>query len=234
MNELITIQTNDNLEQIVSARELHERLGIAKDFTDWFKQQAERLSLQDGLDFTPFWGKSTGGRPSVDYIVSLEIAKHLVMISGGEKAHEIRNYFIQVERAWNSPEKVMDRALEFSKRALAKANAQIELMAPKARFAEAVETSKNSVLIGELAKVLNQNGVEIGQNRLFQYLRDNDYLCKRGESRNLPTQKSMDMGLFELKKRTINNPDGSVRTTTTTKVTGRGQVYFVTKFLAEA
>lgn len=111
-------------------------------------------------------------------------------------------------------------------------NSQIATMKPKALFADAVETSKSSVLIGELSKILRQNGVEIGQNRLFTWLRDNGFLIrKRGESYNLPTQRSMDLGLFEIKKRTINNPDGSIRTTRTPKVTGKGQIYFVNKFL---
>lgn len=111
----------------------------------------------------------------------------------------------------------------------------IEEQKPKVLFADAVETSRSSVLVGELAKILKQNGVEIGQNRLFSWLRDNGFLIKRkGESYNLPTQKSMNLGLFEVKKRTINNPDGSIRTTSTPKVTGKGQIYFVKKFLSDA
>lgn len=114
-----------------------------------------------------------------------------------------------------------------------KQNEQIAEMKPKALFAEAVETSESSILVGELAKILRQNGIEIGQNRLFQWLRENGYLCKqKGENFNLPTQYSMDLGLFEIKKRTINNPDGSVRVTRTPKVTGKGQIYFVNKFLS--
>ena len=115
------------------------------------------------------------------------------------------------------------------------AEKKIEEQKPKVLFAEAVETSRSSVLVGELAKILKQNGVEIGQNRLFSWLRDNGFLIKRkGESYNLPTQKSMNLGLFEVKKRTINNPDGSIRTTSTPKVTGKGQIYFVKKFLSDA
>lgn len=112
------------------------------------------------------------------------------------------------------------------------AEKKIEQQKPKVLFANAVETSESSVLVGELAKILRQNGVDIGQNRLFRWLRENGYLCKqRGENYNLPTQYSMDLGLFEIKKRTINNPDGSVRVTRTPKVTGKGQIYFVNKFL---
>lgn len=113
------------------------------------------------------------------------------------------------------------------------AETQVAVMQPKALFADAVETSKNSILIGELAKLLRQNGVDIGQNRLFKWLRSHGYLCKRGEFMNMPTQKAMDLKLFEIKKRAIDNPDGSVRMTRTTKVTGKGQVYFINKFLEE-
>lgn len=107
---------------------------------------------------------------------------------------------------------------------------QIERMKPKALFAEAVETSKNSILIGELSKIIKANGCDIGQRRLFALLRENGYLMKSGEAYNQPTQRSMNLGLMEIKKSTINNPDGSIRTTTTTKITGKGQVYFVNKF----
>ena len=109
----------------------------------------------------------------------------------------------------------------------------IEANRPKVLFAEAVETSQRSCLIGELAKILNQNGIEIGQNRLFQWLRDNGYLCKTGENYNLPTQRAMEMNLFEIKKTTINKPDGTILVKTTTKVTGKGQIYFINKFLRE-
>lgn len=111
----------------------------------------------------------------------------------------------------------------------------IEEQKPRVLFAQSVETSQSSILVGELAKILKQNGVEIGQNRLFEWLREKGYLIrKRGEEFNNPTQRSMELGLFEITKRTINNPDGSVRITRTPKVTGKGQIYFINKFLAKA
>ena len=105
-------------------------------------------------------------------------------------------------------------------------------MKPKEAFADAVSTSDTSILIGELAKILRQNGVHTGQNRLFAYLRNNGYLIKGGSSKNMPTQKSMEAGLFEIKERTITNPDESIRITRTTMVTGKGQQYFINKLLA--
>ena len=108
---------------------------------------------------------------------------------------------------------------------------QIEADKPKVIFADSVSAAKSSILIGDLAKILKQNGVDIGQKRLFGWLRDNGYLIKGGSSRNMPTQRAAEMGLFEVKVSTVNNPDGSIRETKTTKVTGKGQVYFVNKFL---
>lgn len=118
---------------------------------------------------------------------------------------------------------------EKAKRALAEA--QIERDKPKVLFADSCEVAENSILIGEFAKRLKQNGYDIGQNKLFEWLRQHDYLCKSGERKNLPTQYSMELGLFEVKTRIMSNPNGSVRTTSTTKITGKGQIYFTNKFL---
>lgn len=110
--------------------------------------------------------------------------------------------------------------------------ALIEAQKPKVLFAESVETSHQSILIGDLAKLICQNGIDIGQNRLFEILRNKGYLIKHGDSRNMPTQRSMELGIMEVKERTVNNPDGSVRITKTTKITGKGQIYFINKFLS--
>ena len=113
--------------------------------------------------------------------------------------------------------------------------AEIERMKPKEIFADAVAASHTSILIGDLAKLLRQNGVETGQRRLFDWLRENGYLIKRkGSDWNMPTQRSMELGLFEVKESTVNNPDGSVRTNRTTKVTGKGQQYFINKFIGKS
>ena len=111
---------------------------------------------------------------------------------------------------------------------------QIEAMKPKALFADAVVTSERSCLVAELAKVLKQNGIDMGQNRLFAWLRKNGFLCSKGDYYNQPTQRALEMGLFEIKKTVIAKPDGSSLVSVTTKVTGKGQVYFVNKFLSQA
>lgn len=137
-----------------------------------------------------------------------------------------QNYLEALKALVASEEEKQQLSLENRKQA-----EQIAEDAPRVLFSKAVETAKRSCLIAELAKILQQNGVNIGQNRLFQWMRDNGYLCSKGQYYNQPTQKAMELGLFEIKQTTINKPDGTVLVTTTTKVTGKGQLYFVDKFL---
>lgn len=147
-----------------------------------------------------------------------------------------------LEKALTSPDFLIQLAInlkeEKQKRIEAEQKAEIaeqkiQKDAPKVLFADAVSASQRSCLVAELAKILQQNGVNIGQNRLFSWMRENGYLCQKGDYYNQPTQKAMKLGLFELKKTSITKPDGSVLVTTTTKVTGKGQIYFVDKFLGK-
>lgn len=139
-----------------------------------------------------------------------------------------------LEKALTSPDFLIELATKLKEEQAKRIELEnkIEEDKPRVLFAQAVETSKSTILVGDLAKILRQNGVNIGQRRLFDWLRDNGYLMKAGSSRNLPTQSAMDAGLFEIKESTVNNPDGSIRINKTTKVTGKGQTYFVNKFLA--
>lgn len=138
-----------------------------------------------------------------------------------------------IEKAIYNPDFIINLAtkLKDEQAKTAALTADNETMKPKALFADAVATSHTSILIGDLAKLIRQNGVDIGQNRLFVWLREHGYLIGSGDRRNMPTQRSMDLGLFDIKERTFQNPDGSVRITKTTKVTGKGQQYFINKFL---
>ena len=236
MNEILKV---NNDTQTVSARELHERLKINTRFNDWFPRMVE-YGFSDGLDFYSKMSKTeNGGRPSKDYDISIDMAKQICMIQRTPKGKAVRQYLIDLEKAWNTPEQVMARALKFADKEiekLKKSNAGLlednKRMKPKEIFADAVSVSHTSILVGDMAKLLKQNGVDIGQKRLFEWLREKGYLIKRkGSDWNMPTQKSMDMGLFDIKESTINNPDGSVRINRTTKVTGKGQQYFINKFL---
>lgn len=231
MNEIIKINLNDNHDPVVSGRQLHKALGVNSNYTTWFDRMTE-YGFVEGQDFLPNLEESTGGRRAVDHIIKLDMAKEIAMIQRTERGKQVRQYFIQVEKDFNSPEKIMARALLMADQKVHKLEAQIEADRPKALFADAVSASKSSCLIGELAKILKQNGIDIGQNKLFQWLRAHGYLIsRRGESWNQPTQKSMQLGLFELKKTNINHADGHTTVNTTTKVTGKGQQYFINKFL---
>lgn len=232
MNELINVTLNENHEPVVSARQLHAALGVTDRFSRWFERMLA-YGFEENSDYVGceiFHGLAR--KKVKDYIIKLDMAKEIAMLQRNEKSKEVRKYFIQVEKDFNSPEKIMARALLMADKKVHKLEAQIEADRPKVLFADAVSASKSSCLIGELAKILKQNGIDIGQNKFFQWLRSNGYLIsRRGDSWNQPTQKSMDLELFELKKTNINHADGHTTTNTTTKVTGKGQQYFVNKFL---
>lgn len=232
MNELIKVTLNENHEPVVSARQLHTALGVTDRFSRWFERMLA-YGFEENTDYIGceiFHGLAR--KKVKDYVIKLDMAKEIAMLQRNEKSKEVRQYFIQVEKDFNSPEKIMARALLMADKKINKLEAQIEADRPKVLFADAVSASKSSCLIGELAKILKQNGINIGQNKLFQWLRSNGYLIsRRGDSWNQPTQKSMQLGLFELKKTNINHADGHTTTNTTTKVTGKGQQYFINKFL---
>lgn len=154
------------------------------------------------------------------------------MLQRNEKGKIARQYFLQLEKDWNSPEKVMARALRIADKRLKMLEEKVEADRPKVLFADSVAASKSSILVGEMAKLLKQNGVETGQNRFFEYLRQNGYLIRRqGTDYNMPTQKSMELGLFEIKETTINHADGHTSVSKTPKITGKGQQHFVNLFL---
>lgn len=235
MNELFNVTTNGD-KLTLSARELHKELNIAGRFSRWFEQMSE-YGFEENVDFTSVQNctvvNNGATRELQDYRITLDMAKEIAMLQRNEKGKEIRKKLIELEKAWNSPEKVMARALDIAHKTIANLQIENEEMKPKAIFADAVATSDTSILIGDLAKLIKQNGTDIGQKRLFERMRNDGYLIKTGTSKNMPTQKAMEKGLFEVKERVISNPDGSTRITRTTKVTGQGQIFFINKFKKE-
>lgn len=235
MNELFNVTTNGD-KLTLSARELYKELNIAGRFSRWFEQMSE-YGFEENVDFTSVQNctvvNNGATRELQDYQITLDMAKEIAMLQRNEKGKEIRRKLIELEKAWNSPEKVMARALDIAHKTIANLQIENEEMKPKAIFADAVATSDTSILIGDLAKLIKQNGTDIGQKRLFERMRNDGYLIKTGTSKNMPTQKAMEKGLFEVKERVISNPDGSTRITRTTKVTGQGQIFFINKFKKE-
>ena len=238
MNENIKVNY-DNDRPTVLARDLHDFLEVKTAFKDWFPRMCE-YGFSQGVDFNPLKNEQVrleGDRQVTRMIddaqLTIEMAKEIYMLQRNERGKQARQYFIQLEKDWNSPEKVMARALQIADKKIKRLETQIEEDKPKVLFAGAVETSKSSILIGELAKILKQNGVKIGPIRLFEWMRQNGYLIRRnGSDYNMPTQRAMEMGLFETKETTIVHADGHTSISKMPKVTGKGQVYFVDLFLS--
>lgn len=233
MNDLQTINFESGT---VSARELYEKLGIRTQFTHWFDRMCE-YGFSEGIEF---WSKKAktseqGGRPSTDYEISIDMAKEICMIQRTPEGKAVREYLIQLERAWNTPELVMARGLQASAKLLEQKDEVIkqltaanERMRPKEVFADAVSASNSSILIRDLAKVIRQNGFPMGEKRLYKWMRENGYIIKHSTQ---PTQKAMELGLFEVIERSIQRADLPPIVSATTKVTGKGQQYFINKFL---
>lgn len=245
MEKMLIPINYDGEQPTVSARDLHEALEINTRFNDWFSRMAE-YGFENGVDFNllknekvRLEGNREVKRDIMDYQISVDMAKQICMIQRSEKGKQYRQYFIDLEKAWNTPEQIFARALKMADQKIEKlkeTNAglleDVERMRPKEIFADAVKASTSSILIGDLAKLLRQNGVDIGQKRLFEYLRNHGYLIKRkGSDWNMPTQKSMNMGLFEIKESTHIDGNGCNIVTRTPKATGKAQIYFVNKFV---
>ena len=239
-NELIKVQTNQEGEQRVSARELYKELGVKTRFSLWVDQNFKMFV--EGVDFTSVVTTTVVNNGAIrqldDFSLTTDMAKNVAMMSKTAKSQEIRDYFIAVEKEhkalMSDPRIQMAMGLKSAQLMLDHKDKIIAEMTPKALFADAVSASQSSILIGELAKLLKQNGVDMGQNRLFGYLRENGYLVKRqGSDRNMPTQKSVELGLFEIKEHNHINSNGVNVTTKTPKVTGKGQQYFINKFLGD-
>lgn len=237
MNELIKV-TVKNDQQLVSARELHKGLKLKKHFGDWVKQNFKEFYENEDYTCAPqsaYVQIGNGATRKVDdYALTIDMAKQLCMMSHTELGRKYRKYFIELERKWNDPQEVVKRGYAILQNENAQLKIEVQQMKPKALFADAVSVSKTTILVSELAKILRQNGVNIGANRLFAWMRENGYLISRkGTDWNMPTQRSMELGLFNIKETTITHSDGHTTISKTTKVTGKGQQYFINKFLKD-
>lgn len=240
MNELIKVNYENVDRPTVSGRELWEALEVETPYKKWFDRMAE-YGFSEGVDFNldknvrvQIEGNRNVSREITDHQLTIPMAKELCMLQRTERGKFWRQYFIGVEEKWNSPEAIMARALQLSnvkmkqlETTVSDLQKQMEQDKPKVLFADSVTASNSSILIGELAKLIKQNGVDIGQRRLFEWMRVNGYLIKRkGSEYNLPTQRSMEQGLMEIKETSVVHT-GYTTISKTPKVTGKGQVYFI-------
>ncbi|WP_461198505.1 phage antirepressor KilAC domain-containing protein [Enterococcus sp. N249-2] len=232
MNDLIKVTTNENDEQLVSGRELYEFLAVSERYSSWFERML-KYDFSENIDFVGCKVFNALARQELqDHVLKLDMAKEISMIQRSEKGKQARQYFLQVEKAWNNPEMVVQRALQIQTRKVEALQIENSELRPKALFADSVSASHTSILVGDLAKLIKQNGVDIGAGRLFKWLREKGYLIKRkGTDWNMPTQKSMDLELFEVKETVVSHSDGHTSINKTPKVTGKGQIYLVNKFL---
>ena len=233
-NELIKVEVNENQEPIVSARELHKVLGISKRFSAWWQTQIG-YGCTENEDYTSVLVgtevQNNGGiqiRELQDYAIKLDMAKELAMVSKTEKGKEVRKYFIQVEKDFNSPEKIMARALLIANKQISTLQAKIEEQKPLVEFAETVANTKDYIDMNEMAKVCNDenlfiNGKTIGRNKLYDWLRDKGYIMKNS---TLPYQKHVENQLFKVVEVVKNTAYGS-KTNTKTLISGKGQIKIV-------
>lgn len=232
-------------QKYLESREVADMVGKAHDkLLRDIRTYIDRLSLSK-IGESDFFKESTytndRGKEYPCYLVTKKgcefIAHKLTGVKGTEFTAKYINRFHEMEDTIKSHipqgKELLALAVLEAQKTIEEQNAQIREMKPKSIFADAVASSKSSILIGELAKLICQNGYPIGQRRLFKWMRENGYLMKQGESYNMPMQRYVESGLFEVKESSVSNPDGSVRLTRTTKVTGKGQVYFINKFLKQ-
>lgn len=229
MTELLKINY-ENEQPTVSARDLHEFLEVKTAFKDWFPRMCE-YGFINGEDFNMLKierVQNEGGR-MVERVVSdsaltIDMAKQICMLQRNDKGKQARQYFIQLEKKWNSPECIMERALEFAHQAVKRLEERLEEQKPLVQFAETVTKSKDNILMRDMAKLLCDEGLNIGEKRLYRYLRNNNILMQD----NMPYQTYVDRKYFVVKETPIDTIYG-VKLTKTTLVTPKGQMWIVSK-----
>lgn len=228
MNNLIEIKTNEKMEVVVSGRELHQKLGIETRYNDWFKRMID-YGFTENIDFTAITQKRVTAQGNettfLDHAIKLDMAKEICMIQRNEKGKMFRQYFIQVEKDYNSPEKTMARALLYSKQQIENLQAKIEQDSPRVSFAETIEKSSSCILVREFSKILSNEHIHIGQNKLYELFRQWGYILQNSTE---PTQRAVEQGLFKVNERCVKSVVGDILTKTT-MITGKGQLFLLDK-----
>ncbi|MCH1941616.1 antA/AntB antirepressor family protein [Holdemania massiliensis] len=226
------LKANYDDERITfSARELHEFLELSTEFRKWFPRMCE-YGFEEGVDFQRVSQKcpTPGGvQEVVDYQITIDMAKEIAMIQRNEKGKQARRYFLEIEKRWNSPEHIMSRALQISEKRNKILEQEKQELLPLAEYARAIGKVDGLMMIGDLAALLTQNGYSIGRLELFEWLRNHGYLIRQKNSRNVPTRRSMKMGLFRVFEE-IYYEGAEARMSLEVQVTEKGVKYFVKKF----
>lgn len=237
--QLVPVNVDSPDRITVSARDLHAALEVKTLFKDWFPRMLE-YGFENGRDFNPLKieqvrleGSREVTRTVDDAEITIEMAKEICMLQRSEKGKQARQYFIQLEKAWNSPEKVMARALQIASDKIKGLQAKIEEDAPAVRFANAITGCDTNILVRDMAKLLKQNGVDTGEKRFYWTLRNDGFLIKGGSDYNMPTQRAMEMGLFFVKETPRFTKESGIIDRVTT-VTPAGQRYFLNRYAAPA
>lgn len=237
--QLVPVNVDSPDRITVSARDLHAALEVKTLFKDWFPRMLE-YGFENGRDFNPLKieqvrleGSREVTRTVDDAEITIEMAKEICMLQRSEKGKQARQYFIQLEKAWNSPEKVMARALQIASDKIKGLQAKIEEDAPAVRFANAITGCDTNILVRDMAKLLKQNSVDTGEKRFYWTLRNDGFLIKGGSDYNMPTQRAMEMGLFFVKETPRFTKESGIIDRVTT-VTPAGQRYFLNRYAAPA
>lgn len=226
------LKANYDDERITfSARELHEFLELSTEFRKWFPRMCE-YGFDEGIDFQRVSQKcpTPGGvQEMVDYQITIDMAKEIAMIQRNEKGKQARQYFLEIEKRWNDPEHIMARALQISEKKNKILEQEKQELLPLAEYARAIGKVDGLMMIGDLAALITQNGYSIGRLELFEWLRNHGYLIRQKNSRNVPTRRSMKMGLFRVFEE-IYYEGAEARMSLEVQVTEKGVKYFVKKF----
>lgn len=238
MNELITTTQNEQGEILVSGRELHEFLEVATQYTKWFDRMSE-YGFVEGTDYLLVSQKRPTNNPKnpftevTDHQMKLDMAKEIAMIQRTERGKQARQYFLHLERMWNSPEMVIKRAMDFQQQKIESLEMQIQSDMKYTNYGKVVSLSDGAINVGAFAKIMyDDHGVNIGRNTLMAWLRDNGYLIKQGRERNFPKQLYVERGWFKLAPTIIKRTSGDVQGGTTL-ITGKGQVELATALINE-
>lgn len=237
MNELIATKQNDNGEIIVSGRELHEFLEVKTNYSTWFERMTE-YGFTENIDYILLSNFEkqigSGGHNKIDHHIKLDMAKEISMLQRTERGKQARQYFIQVEKYWNNPEMIIQRAMQLQQKKIELLEKEKQENLPFTNYGKQVALSDGSINIGTFAKLIyDKHGINIGRNKLMEWMRENGFLIKQeGREKNLPKQRYIEQGWFDVKMSLVARSEGDIQKGTP-MITGKGQIKITEMLLSE-